>query len=84
MLPFLAALGSAGTSAFFVKLRPFLVVASLAFVALGFYQGWRAKQCGRRRSLLSSVVLWISAFFVVILTFFPQAMANLIADLTAR
>lgn len=84
MLPFLAALGSAGTSAFFIKLRPFLVVASLGFVALGFYQGWRAKQCGRKQSVLTSVVLWISAFLVVVFNLFPQAMANFIADLTAR
>lgn len=84
LLPFLAALGTAGSSAFFVRLRPFLMTASLGFVALGFYQGWRAKRCGGKRSVVSSVVLWVSAFLVLALTLFPQAMANFIADLTAR
>jgi hypothetical protein len=84
MLPFLAAVSTAGSSAFFTKLRPFLVAASLGFVALGFYQGWRAKRCGRNRSVLSSMVLWASAFLVLVFTLFPQAMANFIADLTTR
>jgi hypothetical protein len=84
LLPFLAAAGTAGGSAFFVKLRPFLVAASVGFVALGFYQGWRAKRCGRKQSVLSSTMLWISAFFVLVFTLFPQAMANFIADLAAR
>src|SRR5216683_5975199 len=76
LLPFLAAAGTAGSSAFFVKLRPFLVAASVGFVALGFYLGWRAKRCGRKQSVLSSVLLWISAFFVLVFTLFPPAMAN--------
>src|SRR6266699_6109879 len=80
LLPFLAAAGTAGSSAFFVKLRPFLVAASVGFVALGFYLGWRAKRCGRKQSVLSSVLLWMSAFFVLVFTLFPQAMANFIAD----
>ena len=84
LLPFLAAAGTAGSSAFFVKLRPFLVAASVGFVALGFYLGWRAKRCGMKQSVLSSVLLWISAFFVLVFTLFPQAMANFIADVTTR
>jgi hypothetical protein len=44
LLPFLFAAGAAGTSAFFVKVRPFLLAASLLFIAFGFHQAWRAKQ----------------------------------------
>lgn len=84
LLPFLAAAGTAGSSAFFAKLRPFLVAASVGFVALGSYLGWRAKRCGRKESALSSVLLWISALFVLVFTLFPQAMANFIADVTTR
>lgn len=84
MLPFLAALGTAGTSAFFVKMRPFLVAASLGFIAFGFYEGWHAKRCGRKRSVSSSVLLWISAFLVLVFTLFPQAMANFIANVATR
>lgn|SRR5947207_6297793 len=84
LLPFLAAAGTAGSSAFFVKLRPFLVIASIGFVALGFYQRWRAKQCQRKPGILSIALLWFSAIIVLTFTLFPQAMANLIADLTSR
>src|SRR5438552_16969532 len=84
LLPFLAAAGAAGSSAFFVKLRPFLVAASLGFVAVGFFQGWREKQCGRKPSRWSTLLLWFSAIVVVAFTFFPQGLANLIADLAGR
>jgi len=84
LLPFLAAAGAAGSSAFFVELRPFLVAASLGFVALGFFQGWREKQCGRKPSRWSTVLLWFSAVVVVAFTFFPQELANLVADLVGR
>ncbi len=83
LLPFLFAAGTAGTSAFFVRIRPFLVASSLAFVALGFYQAWRARQCHRRLNIVSTMLLWVSAVLVVAFTFFPQAMANLIANLLA-
>src|SRR5438445_13446276 len=65
LLPFLFAAGAAGSSAFFVQIRPFLVVASLAFVAFGFYQAWRAKKCSRRSSVVSTVLLLVSASGVV-------------------
>jgi len=84
LLPFVAAAGTAGSSAFFVKLRPFLVAAALGFVALGFYQGRREKQCGRKPSRWSTALLWFSAIVVVAFTFFPQALANLIADLVGQ
>src|SRR5260370_2661072 len=58
LLPFLFAAGAAGTSAFFVKLRPFLLAASVLFIAFGFYQRWRAKQCKSKPSLLSAILLW--------------------------
>ena len=84
LLPFIAAAGTAGSSAFFVRLRPFLVAASLGFVALGFYQGWREKQCGRKPSAWSTVLLWFSAIVVVAFILFPQGLANLVADLAGR
>jgi len=43
LLPFLFAAGTAGSSAFFVRIRPLMVAASIGFVALGFYQAWRQK-----------------------------------------
>jgi len=84
LFPFLAAAGAAGSSAFFVKLRPFLIVAAIGFVVFGFYQAWHAKKCGREQGILSKVLLWFSAAIVLIFTLFPQVMANFVADLLAR
>ncbi|MDP9161246.1 MAG: hypothetical protein M3O09_13585 [Acidobacteriota bacterium] len=83
LLPFLFAAGTAGTSAFFVKIRPFLLVASLLFIAFGFYQGWRAKRCKCKPNVLSTMLLWFSAVVVVAFIFFPQVIANLVANLFA-
>ena len=77
--PFLLAASAAGSSAFFVKVRPFLMAVAVLSVAFGFYQSWRAKQCQRKPGVLSTVLLWCSAAVVFASLFFPQAMANLLA-----
>jgi len=84
LAPFLLAAGTAGSSAFFVKLRPFLLAGSVLFVAFGFYQRWRAKQCQCKPSLLSTTLLWFSTIVVIVFTLFPQAIANFIANGLAR
>jgi hypothetical protein len=84
LFPFMLAAGFAGTSAFLTQIRPYLLSGSLVFIALGFYQAWRAKKCRRRTSLISPVLLWASAVFVFVSLFFPQIMANAIASLGAR
>ena len=83
LVPFLLAAGTAGSSAFFVKLRPFLLAASVLFIAYGFYLGLRTKKCGREPSTLSTVLLWFSAIVVLVFILFPQAIANLVANLMA-
>jgi len=84
VLPFVAAAGFAGGSAFLAATRPYLLGASVLFIALGFYQGWRAKKCQRRPSVIGSVVLWVSTLFVVTSIFFPQLMANAAANLLTK
>jgi hypothetical protein len=84
LFPFMMAAGLAGTSAFLSQVRPYLLVGSILFIALGFYQAWRAKKCRRRTSVISSVLLWVSAAFVFVSIFLPQIMANLIAGSGAR
>jgi hypothetical protein len=84
LAPFLLAAGSAGSSAFFAKLRPFLLAGSVLFVAFGFYQRWRAKQCQCKPSVLSTTLLWFSTIVVIVFTLFPQAIANFIANGLAR
>jgi hypothetical protein len=83
LLPFLFAAGAAGTSAFVVRLRPYLLVLSVLLIAFGFYRSWRAKQCHGKPSLISTFLLWFSAIVVVAFIFFPQVIANLVADLLA-
>jgi hypothetical protein len=84
ILPFVVAAGFAGGSAFLSAARPYLLGASILFIAFGFYQARRAKKCQRRRGVIGSVLLWVSAVFVFLSTFFPQLMANAAANLLAR
>lgn len=84
LLPFVMAAGLAGTSAFLSEARPYLLVGSVVFIAYGFYQSWRAKQCQRRTSTMASILLWLSAAFVFISIFFPQVIANAIAGIGSR
>jgi len=84
VLPFMMAAGLAGGSTFLSAARPYLLAASILLIAYGFYQTRRAKKCQRRPSVIASALLWVSAAFVVITIFFPQAMANAAAGLLAR
>ena len=84
MLPFMMAAGLAGGSAFLSTARPYLLAASVVFIAFGFYQARRAKKCQRRPSVISSALLWMSAGFVFLSIFFPQVMANAAASLLGR
>ncbi|MBO0723570.1 MAG: hypothetical protein J2P41_22285 [Blastocatellia bacterium] len=81
LTPFLLAAGTAGSSAFFLKIRPFLLTTSALFIGFGFYQSWRARQCKCPPSLLSAILLWLSAIVVLAFTLFPQAIANLLANI---
>jgi hypothetical protein len=83
LLPFLFAAGAASTSAFFVQLRPYLLVLSVLLIAFGFYRSWRAKQCNCKPSTISTFLLWFSAIVVFVFIFFPQVIANLVVDLLA-
>jgi hypothetical protein len=85
VLPFVLAAGTAGTatflSSFVSALRPYLLGVSVLFVALGFYQSRRAAQCNCKPSVLSQVVLWLSALIVAISILLPQAFADLVERL---
>ena len=84
ILPFMVSAGFAGTSVFLSAARPYLLAASVLFIAFAFYQARRATKCQRRPGLISSVLLWVSAVFVFVSMFFPQVMANEAASLLAR
>ncbi len=79
-LGFAAALGTAGASAFFQKMRPWLLGVSIVLLGVGFWQQRRAKQCAAKRSYLSEVMLWSAVVMVVGMILFPQEIAGFIAD----
>jgi hypothetical protein len=85
VLPFVLAAGTAGSatyvSSFVSALRPYLLGISVLLIALGFYQSRRASQCNCKPSVLSQVVLWVSALIVAISILLPQAFADLIERL---
>ena len=85
VLPFVLAAGTAGTatflSSFIGVLRPYLLGVSVLLIGLGFYQSRRASQCNCRPSVLSQVVLWLSALIVAISILLPQAFADLVERL---
>jgi hypothetical protein len=83
LLPFLVAAGAAGTSAFVAQLRPYMLILSVVLIVFGFYKSWRAKQCNCKPSRISTFLLWFSAIVVFVFVFFPQVIANLVADLLA-
>lgn len=72
ILPFVAAAGLAGGSAFLWAARPYLLGASILLVAFGFYQASRARKCHHRPHILTIVLLWLSAAVVTLSIFFPQ------------
>ena len=79
ILPFLFAAGTAGSSAWLVRLRPYLLSCSALFVVYGFYQAWRAKKCNCKPRLANTLLLWFSAVVVLVSILFPEALANLLA-----
>jgi hypothetical protein len=81
ILPFMMAAGVAGSSALLSAARPYLLVASVVFIVMGFYQARRARTCESRTSPMSSILLWVSAGLVFVSIFFPQVMANAAASL---
>ena len=85
VLPFVLAAGTASSATFLSTyisaLRPYLLGVSVLFIALGFYQSRRASQCNCKPSVLSQVILWVSALIVAISILLPQAFADLVERL---
>jgi putative Ca2+/H+ antiporter (TMEM165/GDT1 family) len=84
ILPFAMAAGAAGSAAFLNVARPYLLAASILFIAFGFWQASYAKKCHRKPSAVSAALLWFSTIFVALSLFFPQAMAGIAADLLSH
>jgi hypothetical protein len=85
VLPFVLAAGTASSARFLSSyigtLRPYLLGFSVLLIALGFYQSRSASQCHCKPSVLSQVILWLSALIVAISILLPQAFADLVERL---
>lgn len=81
-LPFgmVGALGLAGVSVWIAPLRPWLLGAAVLLLVLGFWQIYRrGNQCNARRSRVSVAIFWMAAAVVLLVTVFPQLIANWLA-----
>ena len=81
-LPFgiVGAAGLASISVWIAPLRPWLLGAAVLLLALGFWQVYRrSKQCATRPSPLSVALFWVAVAVVVLVTIFPQLIANWLA-----
>ena len=85
VLPFVLAAGAASSASFLARyigvLRPYLLGLSVLLIAHGFYQSRRATRCNCKPSVLSQVVLWLSALIVAIAILLPQVFADLVERL---
>jgi hypothetical protein len=79
-LGFLAALGLTGTSFFLHSFQPWLLGLSVLFLGIGFFQHYKGERCNAKRNRFVELVLWGSAFFVLVMIFFPEIIAGLMAN----
>lgn len=80
ILPLTLAAGGAGAAWFTAsKFQPYLIGLSVAFIAYGFWQASRAKQCSTQRKALNFGMLTLSALLTAGVVLFPQAIANRLA-----
>jgi hypothetical protein len=77
---FLAAAGAAGAGVFFRRFRLGLLVLSVVFLGLGFWQQQRGARCGLGPGRWTRALLWISTAIVVLVWLFPQEIAGFFAD----
>ncbi len=81
-LPFgiVGALGLASMSVWIAPLRSWLLGAAALLLVLGSCQIYRrGKQCRTHRSPISVALFWVAVAVVVLVTVFPQLIANWLA-----
>lgn len=82
-LPFLGAAGIAGASVYLGVARPWLLGLSVALLGVGCFQVYRGMKCRARQNKIALVLLGLAALLVVLLLFFPQALAGLLANISS-
>jgi hypothetical protein len=83
-LPFLGAAGLAAASIFLSVARPWLLGLSVILLGSGFFQVYRGMKCRTRQSMIPLVLLGLAAMLIVLLLFFPQVLASLLADISSQ
>ena len=81
-LPFglVGALGLASIGVWIAPLRPWLLGAAVLLLVLSFWQiHRRGNQCSTHRSRVSVALFWLAVVVVVLVTVFPQLIANWLA-----
>lgn len=81
-LPFglVGALGFASVGAWVAPLRPWLLGAAVVLLLIGFWElYYRRNQCDAKRSRVSVALFWFGVIVVILVTIFPQLIANWIA-----
>ena len=81
-LPFgiVGALGLASISVWIAPLRPWLLSAAILLLVVGFWRIYRrGNQCSTQRSPVSVALFWVAVAVVVLVTIFPQLIANWLA-----
>jgi hypothetical protein len=77
-LSFLGA-GLAGALAWTGAYRDWFLALAVILLVAGFVQIYRGRRQCRKRSVLSLALFWVSAAFVLVILFFPQVIASLLA-----
>jgi hypothetical protein len=83
-LSFLGAVGTAGASVFLNVARPWFLGLSVVLLGVGFFQVYRGMKCRAQQSRTALVLLGLAAVIVVLLMFFPQVLAGLLADISSE
>jgi hypothetical protein len=77
-LSFLGA-GLAGALAWTGSYRAWFLALAAAFLVVGFVQIYRGRKQCKKRSPVSVALFWTSLVLVVVIVFFPQVIASLLA-----
>ena len=77
-LSFLGA-GLAGALAWTGSYRVWFLALAAVFLIIGFVQIYRGRNQCKKRSAVSVVLFWTSVVLVVVIVFFPQVIASLLA-----
>jgi hypothetical protein len=78
-LGFVGAVGLAGIGLRVQAARPWLLGAALAMLTLGFFQLYRSRNQCRKRNPISTAIFWTCVTIVLLVLFFPQIIASLLA-----